>query len=195
MPWVIVGIVAGLVLLVGGGGAAAYLLLGEPPEPDLEGRPPAAQGREEAGDISGVQTFDDLRPDHTEDPVDYPEHPPVGGPHAPEWLNCGIYEDAVPVENAVHSLEHGAVWITHDPGLPSEELERVRDLYTFGDYLIISPETDLPAPIVATAWGKQLILGSAEDERLAEFLRAYVQGPQTREPGAPCSGMVGDPLA
>jgi Protein of unknown function (DUF3105) len=46
---------------------------------------------------------------------------------------------------------------------------------------------------VATAWGKQLSLESAEDSNLERFVNAYTQGPQTPEPGATCTGGVGDP--
>jgi len=41
------------------------------------------------------------------------------------WLACGVYDEAVRDENAVHDLEHGTVWITHDPGLPADDVERL----------------------------------------------------------------------
>jgi hypothetical protein len=47
--------------------------------------------------------------------VDYPQSPPVGGPHNPIWQNCGFYSKPVRDEYAVHSMEHGAVWITYSP--------------------------------------------------------------------------------
>ncbi|MFC3994540.1 DUF3105 domain-containing protein [Nocardiopsis sediminis] len=188
VPWIIGGVVLALVVLIGGGGAAAYFLFLRQPAAGQPGTaPPEAYA--EPGDIDGVQTFAGLSADHTDAPVDYPQHPPVGGPHAGEWLNCGVYDDEVPAENAVHSLEHGAVWISHDPGLPDADLERLHGLYTPGSYLVISPVADLPGPVVLSAWGKQLVLESAEDPRIPEFLSTYEQGEQTPEPGAPCSGM------
>jgi uncharacterized protein DUF3105 len=59
--------------------------------------------------------------------------------------------------------------------------------------LLASPYSDQGSPVVATAWGKQLILESAEDSDLERFINAYSQGPQTPEPGATCTGGVGDP--
>lgn len=56
-------------------------------------------------------------------------------------------------------------------------------------YLLVTPWVGgLPSAVVASAWGKQLALPSADDPRIAEFVRAFRAGPQTPEPGAPCTG-------
>jgi hypothetical protein len=60
-------------------------------------------------------------------------------------------------------------------------------------HLLVSPYPDLDSPIVASAWGKQLVLEEADDPDLERFVRAYSQGPQTPEPGAPCSDGIGRP--
>ena len=44
---------------------------------------------------------------------------------------------------------------------------------------------DLPSPVVLSAWGRQLGVDSAADPAVAAFVRAFSQGPQTPEPGAP----------
>ncbi len=148
----------------------------------------------EQANIPGVQTFGDLSRQHTTDPVQYPQNPPVGGEHNPVWLNCGIYDQPVPNENAVHSLEHGAVWITYQPNLPSSEVEQLRQLVRGKSFVILSPYDNLPAPVVASAWSTQLQLTGASDPRLPRFIKKYAQGPQTPEPGAPCDGGTGNPL-
>lgn len=43
-----------------------------------------------------------------------------------------------------------------------------------------------------TAWGKQVAVDSAKDPRVDQFFAKYVQGPQTPEPGAACTGGMGD---
>ena len=151
--------------------------------------------REQAGNTApnGVRSFSNLSRSHTEEPVDYPQTPPVGGPHNSVWQNCGFYSKPVRNENAVHSMEHGAVWITYRPDLPGGQVEMLRDLAQSNDYVLVSPYPDLPSPVVASAWGKQLRLDSADDSRLEQFVSAYSQGPQTPEPGAACSGGVGSP--
>jgi predicted small secreted protein len=141
---------------------------------------------------AGVKSYSNLSRDHTKEPVDYPQSPPVGGPHNPIWQNCGFYSKPVRDENAVHSMEHGAVWITYAPDLPKDQVEKIKSL-TQKSYVLASPYPGLPAPLVASAWGKQLRLNSTNDPRLEQFVRAYRQGPQTPEPGAPCRGGVGSP--
>ena len=142
----------------------------------------------------GVQTYD-VGPagQHTEGEVDYDQSPPVGGPHNPVWQNCGFYAEPVRDENAVHSLEHGAVWITYSPNLPQDQVQRLREIAQSNNYVLVSPYPGLQSPVVASAWGKQLTLESADDPNLERFVRAFSQGPQTPEPGAACSGGVGEP--
>jgi hypothetical protein len=136
--------------------------------------------------LADVQTFT-VEQGHVDTPVTYAQTPPAGGPHNPVWLNCGVYDQPVPNENAVHSLEHGAVWVTYRPDLPAGDVEKLKSEIP-DTYMILSPYPGLPAPVVASAWGKQLRLTGADDPRLEAFVRAYRQGPQTPEPGAACTG-------
>lgn len=126
---------------------------------------------------------------HTEDAVTYEQSPPAGGRHAPVWLNCGAYAAPVKNENAVHSMEHGAVWVTHRPDLPQTQITALRQSLP-DTYVVVSPFEGLSSPVVASAWGKQLSLDGVEDPRLTEFIREYRQGANAPEPGAPCSGGI-----
>ena len=145
--------------------------------------------RQSAGKVSldAVKTYQYEGGKHTDQPVKYAENPPVGGEHSGTWLNCGVYDKPVPNENAVHSLEHGAVWVTYDPKLPSADVDKLRKEIP-STYMVLSPFDGLPSPVVASAWGKQLTLTGADDPRLEAFIAAYRQGPQTPEPGAVCTG-------
>lgn len=146
-----------------------------------------------AGTIQGVQAFPNQERGHTDGPVKYDQIPPVGGVHSAAWQNCGVYTQPVPNENAVHSLEHGAVWITYQPGLPQDELKKLQELTRQSGYRLLSPYPDLPSPIVLSAWGYQLRVDKADDPRIQQFLKKYEQNPQGPEPGASCSGGVGQP--
>ena len=145
--------------------------------------------------IAGLMTFDNLSRNHTQGSVTYPQTPPVGGDHNPVWQNCGIYDQPVKNENAVHSLEHGAVWITYQPDLPADQVAQLRSLVQGRPYTLLSPYPNLPGPIFASAWGVQLKVDNASDSRLPLFISRYAQGPQTPEPGAACSGGIGTPIS
>jgi len=135
----------------------------------------------------GVTTYEVEAGVHVTTPVDYPQTPPVGGKHNPVWLNCGIYDSPVPNENAVHSMEHGAVWVTYVADLSEADVAKLRTRMP-STYGILSPMDDLPAPVVATAWGKQLLLDGADDPRLAQFISAFANSPKAPEAGASCTG-------
>ncbi|WP_253259772.1 DUF3105 domain-containing protein [Subtercola boreus] len=141
----------------------------------------------------GVQTFTGLTQKHVTGTVTYPQVPPVGGNHAAVWLNCGVYDQPVPNENAVHDLEHGAVWVTYDASqVTGDQLTALRAALPT-TYIVLSPYVGLPSPVVASAWGAQIQLTGADDTRLADFLKTYWQSPNAPEPGAACTGGVTAP--
>ncbi len=141
--------------------------------------------------LEGVLVVADLSTEHRDDvDVSYDQVPPLGGPHDPEWLDCGRYDEPLRDENAVHDLEHGTVWITHDPGLPAEDLDVLEALLP--DDGIMSPYEGLPSPVVVTVWGAQLQLDGADDPRLALFLDELGDGSTAPEPFASCEGGLED---
>lgn len=151
----------------------------------------AAQTAEEAASLAAVREYDDLSTAHTPADVDYPQSPPVGGPHAPVWLECGAYDEPVRDEAAVHDLEHGTVWITYDPDLDPDDVAALEDALPNNG--ILSPYAGLDAPVVVTVWGRQLELDGAHDPRLGLFVRTFGGGATAPEPSASCAGGVRDP--
>lgn len=151
------------------------------------------------GGIDGIVRVTGLVPNqHVDNPV-YPDNalPPPGGVHAPTWQNCGIYRQPIEARFAVHSLEHGAVWVTYDPNAVTEEQATALEELVQDEgrgFTLLSPYPDQHSPVVATAWGLQLEMDSYDDPRLEQFLTTYVLGPQTPENGASCSGAIGNPI-
>ncbi len=145
--------------------------------------------------IEGLETFT-VTQGHKEGRLSYPTNPPAGGEHNSAWQNCGVYDTQIAKENAVHSLEHGAVWITYDPNLAADQVQKLRDLVKGRTYTLLSPYVfgALDKPIYAVAWGVRVGVDTADDKRLDKFIRAYMQGKQTPEPGASCSGAIGNPI-
>ncbi|MFI5862311.1 DUF3105 domain-containing protein [Streptomyces sp. NPDC051546] len=146
--------------------------------------------------VAGEQRWDakKLGRNHVETPVKYEMNPPVGGDHNPRWMNCNgdVYKNPIPEINAVHSLEHGAVWVTYNEKAAPADVEKLAGTVAKRPYTLMSPVKEQAGTIMLSAWGKQLTVDSADDARVATFLTKYVQGPQTPEPGAACTNGLAD---
>lgn len=142
--------------------------------------------------IEGVETFENEYT-HVEGAVDYPQTPPAGGPHNPTWLTCGVYTEPVPNEYAVHSLEHGAVWVTYDADLVDDEQLRTLRSHFPSTYTILSPHEGLDSPFVLSAWNAQLRIDDPDDPRIPDFFEEYWRSQFAPEPNATCAGGVTAP--
>ena len=148
-------------------------------------------------EIQGLKTFGTLTATHVDTAVDYKADygmdPPAGGNHNAVWLNCGVYDQPQQNENAVHALEHGAVWITYDPdALTADQVATLRSEAP-STYSIVSPYPGLPAPVVISAWSAQVQLDGVDDPRLKEFVQKYWKAATAPEPGASCTGALDGP--
>jgi hypothetical protein len=173
-------------------GVASALVLGAALVAPLVDR--AIRGEEQAQralDLTLVQTWEITERTHTANDVTYPQDPPAGGAHAPVWLACGVYDEPVRDENAVHDLEHGSVWITHAPDLSAADRAALAD--QLPDNGIMSPREGLPSPVVVTVWGAQLRLDGADDRRLGLFLEEFGDGHTAPEFGVTCQGGTPSP--
>ena len=155
-------------------------------------------------EIPGLQTFDGLTASHVDsdsdasnDVVDYDAqygmNPPAGGNHWGAWLNCGIYTEPQQSENAVHALEHGALWITYNADeLSEDEISTLQDRMP-SSYVILSPYAGLESPVVASAWGNQVALDSVDDPILDDFIDKFWRSADVPEPNASCTGAIDGP--
>ncbi|KUM82246.1 DUF3105 domain-containing protein [Streptomyces sp. ISL-22] len=127
---------------------------------------------------------------HVKTSVKYPLEPPVGGNHHDAWMNCNgdVYTKELANENAVHSLEHGAVWVTYTSKAPKADIEALAAKVKQTPYTLMSPDEKQKAPIMLTAWGAQRTVTGADDPNVGKFFEKYVQGEQTPEKGAACTG-------
>lgn len=139
--------------------------------------------------------------DHTMASVDYAQVPPNEGKHSPVWQRCGFYPEPVDEEHAVHSLEHGVIWITYGPDVVPADIERLREMARTDDELLISPYPEgLPAPITVSAWGLQILVDPVDANHVEDAVRAARDAVDAPEPGAGCDGPnlwltggIGDP--
>lgn len=125
--------------------------------------------------------------DHDNDiNYDFQGLPPTGGTHNPTWQKCGIYPEPLRAQFVLHSMEHGAVWLTYQPELSADDIATLERAANSVQSVVMSPYPNLPSPVVLSAWAVQLEVDSADDPRIQEFINAYARGPQTPEPEANC---------
>ena len=131
--------------------------------------------------------------EHTDENVDYPTIPPAGGNHLGIWHTCGIYKVELLDEAAVHSLEHGAVWVTYKPEIAKEEIIKLTTMLSSRSKILLSPHPEQISPIVATAWGRRLEIENSNDLRLEKFVDFFVDGEAAPEAGITCDRGIGRP--
>lgn len=135
----------------------------------------------------GVKTYAYEAGQHDDAFNAWTEVPPAGGFHNFVWQKCGFYDGKIVTGMGVHSMEHGAVWITYSPSLDPSEILVLKELAVSQDYLLVSMFPDLPSPIVISSWNKQLYLQTADDPAIQQFITVFKNSPKyTPEYGASC---------
>ncbi|TQM09885.1 DUF3105 domain-containing protein [Pseudonocardia kunmingensis] len=190
------GVLVLVIAAVTYGSVALDTLLPPDAERELAAFTPSAERPDPATAISGVRVQEFRGGEHdTADDPGYETRPPVGGPHGTRWAACSgaAYLDPVSDAEAVHSLEHGAVWITDDPARTPAVVLRAPTARVTGDpYLLLSPYPGLDAPLSLQAWGHRLTLDTPEDPRFEQFVQALRNNPYTPpEPGGECGRAPG----
>lgn len=152
----------------------------------------------EANGIPGIVNYrktspDDLKASHEWGTLTYKQNPPVGGTHNYDWQDCmgEVYTAPIAKEQAVHSLEHGAIWVTYRPDLPKDQVDKLAAKVTDRSFMLMSPYPDLDKAISLQAWGYQLKVDNANDGRIDRFIQALRQN-ASMEPQASCSGGITD---
>jgi Protein of unknown function (DUF3105) len=161
----------------------------------------AKSWQDRASEISGIVNYRETNPkllepaegkqSHEWGPLTYAVNPPVGGTHNYNWQNCmgDVYDAPIANEHAVHSLEHGAVWITYNPSLPADQVEKLADKVRGKDFIMMSPYDGLDSKVSLQAWGYQLKVNNVNDGRIDDFIKALRKN-ATMEPAAGCSGGI-----
>lgn len=160
---------------------------------------------EEAAAIEGIVNYRETNPDmlsngHVAGPQTYEVTPPVGGDHNGAWQDCqgAVYAEPVHNEHAVHSLEHGAIWVTYNPEqLSADQVSQLSGLVEGNEKIFMSPFPELDSPVSLQAWGYQLKLTDPGDPRVTEFIRTLRINTSLEGPNARCDGLTttaaGDP--
>ncbi len=160
------------------GGLVAVVMFSQP---ELRGVP------------DGTQTVAVTTAEHVNANVYSAGEVPAGGPMDAIWQNCGFYGQQVRTENVVHSMEHGAVWITFDSNVSDSDIRSIRKFVGRSEKVLVSSVPGQSAPIIVSAWARQLRLDDPSDTRLEQFVNEFSGAANAPERGGRCNGGVGNP--
>ncbi|MFC9998033.1 DUF3105 domain-containing protein [Nocardia sp. NPDC127526] len=187
IPWLTIGAVVVIVGLIGG--IAWYLVPKYHEKQELKNPSAYIDGIVKKDYEAGLHVAATQR-------VAYDQVPAFGGPHDSSWAACTgvVYDKAIRSENAVHSLEHGAVWITYNPDkVDAASIDTLKKKVDGQPYTLMSPYPGLDKPISLQAWGHQLKLDSATDSRVDQFIKDLRLNSNTYpEVGASCANPTFD---
>jgi Protein of unknown function (DUF3105) len=174
--WIVLGIVAAVILLIGVARAAGVLSAPTAPKTDVN-----------AVDVSGPKIgthFDNTGNAHipTGQKANYAQIPPTSGEH---WAQpaapapWGIKTAWLQFEVTTHNLEHGGIVIMYN-GLSATETGNlttlVRSLNSSGfNKIVLEPWPDMPkdSKIIVTAWDWMLKLAAPDDTSVVKFVRQH----------------------
>lgn len=143
--------------------------------------------------VAQQEHLDTLNTWDGQNPV-YELQPPAGGSHLSVWQTCNgsVYDGPIVDGNAVHSMEHGAVWLTYDPELVEQaDIDALGLLINARDYSLMSPYPGQGVAVSLQSWGNRYQTEDPADPKIGEYLDTYVLNERFNpEPNATCSGGV-----
>jgi hypothetical protein len=102
----------------------------------------------------------------------YHSNPPTSGPHYAQAADWGIYPDPLPDEQVVHNLEHGGIWISYKDIDADTKAKLEAIAKANSGSVIMTPRPQNDARIVLASWTRLEKLGSYDEGKILEFIRA-----------------------
>jgi hypothetical protein len=130
--------------------------------------------------IRGVVYKVEPNHNHVDGTVKYDTTQPTGGNHNSFYADCDgtVYTAPIASENAVHPMEHGAVWVTYREGLDQADVDKLASLVRGQDHVFMSPYPKLDSTVSLQAWNYQLKVDSVTDPRIAQFIATLAANPK-----------------
>jgi hypothetical protein len=128
---------------------------------------------------------------HTTDHVDYPEQPPVGGPHDGCWVPWATYTHELQTERWVHNLEHGGVVLLYS--CPDGCDADIATLTSWAQSLppgriVVLPYAEMDTGFAIVAWGVSQTMSCVDTSALQAFYDAHhSQSPEDTNQDPPSS--------
>lgn len=103
---------------------------------------------------------------------EYNSNPPTSGSHYAQAAAWGFYDEQLPDEQLIHSLEHGGIWISYKDvdDQVKERLELIARRNSGSVIVTLRPEND--TKISLASWGRLENLEGLDEEKINNFIRA-----------------------
>lgn len=161
-----------------------FFVRNQPPD-EIAGRP-----------IDHFSTSGSGSANHVAGDLTYESTPGVSGQHSTSPAGCGVFNQQVPDENLVHSLEHGAVGIMYKPDLDPKVIKQIEDLSReYESHILTGPNPELETPIALVAWANMMKLETFEEEPMKGFIDAFRAGGQAPEAFQECPNESDTPFS
>lgn len=105
--------------------------------------------------------------------VDYQTNPPTSGSHLAQAKEWGIFTKEIDDMAAVHSMEHGGIWISYKD-ISKEEIAVLEDIGKQNlQSTLVSPRSGNDNKVVISSWGKMMRLESADKALIQKYIHTY----------------------
>jgi uncharacterized protein DUF3105 len=106
-------------------------------------------------------------------------NPPSSGPHDPEPMPPGIYDNPIPETREVHSLEHGYI-IIHYNAIPADAVQQLASIAQQDRRkIIVAPFPSMSYKISLTAWDHLQTCDGVDEQVIKSFIAEFRdQGPE-----------------
>ncbi|MEY4576660.1 MAG: hypothetical protein RL701_1363 [Pseudomonadota bacterium] len=151
------------------------------PEPVSQRLPSDPQGLcTTCGDCE--EHFEVLTARHVQGPVDYPDVPPVGGPHSGCWGTWGVHDTELKTERWVHNLEHGGVVLLYNCENCAADIAKLAAFSSTHERTLVTPYAALPRRFAAVAWEYRLVTECLDLQAFETFYATrFDHGPESIE--------------
>ena len=105
------------------------------------------------------------------------DQPPTSGPHASP-LSWGVYDTEVRDDQVIHNMEHGGVYVSYQPSLPKDQVEKLTQLLSepFSDQkfqpkkIVLAPRATNKSPIELSSWRRSEALASYDQNKVEDYI-------------------------
>jgi len=105
--------------------------------------------------------------------VDYQTNPPTSGNHLAQPKEWGIFTNEIDDMQAVHSMEHGGIWISYQD-INEEEIAVLEDIGKQNSQsTLVSPRSGNDNKIVVASWGKVMRLEIVDKALIQKYIDTY----------------------